>query len=76
MDFDLTQKMTSADKARNARTLRSMKQQVSHERTLKLDAFHEVDKLINQVRLVHGVGSLVVYENKKDLVSEVQTAVS
>ena len=49
MNFDLTQKMTTADKVRSARTLKTMKQQVTHERAMKLDAFHEVDKLINQV---------------------------
>ena len=49
MDLDLSQKVTSAEKARSAKTLKSMKHQVTHERNLKLDAFHEVDKLINQV---------------------------
>ena len=49
MDFDLTQKMTSAEKVRSTKILRNMKQQVNHERQLKLDAFHEVDKLIGQV---------------------------
>ena len=49
MDFDLTQKLTTAEKARSAKTLKNVKQQVTHERYLKLDAFHEVDKLINQV---------------------------
>ena len=49
MDLDLTQKVTMAEKVRSAKTIKSMKQQVNHERNLKLDAFHEVDKLINQV---------------------------
>jgi hypothetical protein len=49
MDFDLTQKLTTADKARSTKAIKSMKQQVSHERHLKLDAFHEVDQLISQV---------------------------
>ena len=49
MEFDLTQKLTTAEKARGAKAIKTMKQQVSHERHLKLDAFHEVDKLINQV---------------------------
>ena len=49
MEVDLTQKLTTAEKARGAKVIKTMKQQVSHERHLKLDAFHEVDKLINQV---------------------------
>ena len=49
MDLDLTQKLTTAEKARSAKTIKNMKQQVSYERHLKLDAFHEVDKLISQV---------------------------
>ena len=42
---------SEVERQRAVRTLRAMKQHLVHERSLKLDAFHHVEDLLQQVEL-------------------------
>ena len=41
---------SDAERQRAVRTLRAMKQQLVHERSLKLEAFHQVEDMLQQVK--------------------------
>ncbi len=49
-DRDRFRLYSESERQRAVRTLRGMRQQLVHERSLKLDAFHHVEDLLQQVR--------------------------
>ena len=49
VDQDQCQRKSAMERSRKVRALQQMKQQMTQERTLKLDAFHQVDELLSQV---------------------------